>query len=103
MTTNSSLYKMAVAAKIINQGDAFLPQDADKLLGKTLQFKTQVFFNRGKDGKDYYGNRVQSRHMQAITRTILIRSKGINKIVNKDKKIQFRSSNNKVPFRQWKI
>ena len=54
MATNSSLYKMAVAAKIINQGDAFLPQDADKLLGKTLQFKTQVFFNRGKDGKDYY-------------------------------------------------
>ena len=54
MATNSSLYKMAVAAKIINKGDAFLPQDADKLLGKTLQFKTQVFFNRGKDGKDYY-------------------------------------------------
>lgn len=54
MATNSSLYKMAVAAKIINQGDAFLPQDVDKLLGKTLQFKTQVFFNRGKDGKDYY-------------------------------------------------
>ena len=54
MATNSSLYKMAVGAKIINQGDAFLPQDADKLLGKTLQFKTQVFFNRGKDGKDYY-------------------------------------------------
>lgn len=54
MATNSSLYKMAVAAKLINQGDAFLPQDADKLLGKTLQFKTQVFFNRGKDGKDYY-------------------------------------------------
>lgn len=54
MATNSSLYKMAVAAKIINQGEAFLPQDADKLLGKTLQFKTQVFFNRGKDGKEYY-------------------------------------------------
>ncbi len=54
MATNSSLYKMAVAAKIINKGDVFLPQDADKLLGKTLQFKTQVFFNRGKDGKDYY-------------------------------------------------
>jgi len=31
---------------------------------------------RRKDGKDYYGNRVRSRHMQAITRTILIRSKG---------------------------
>jgi hypothetical protein len=54
MNPKSSLYKMAVAAKIINQGEAFLPQDADKLLGKTLQFKAQVFFNKGNDGKQYY-------------------------------------------------
>lgn len=54
MNPKSSLYKMAVAAKIINQGEAFLPQDADKLLGKTLQFKAQVFFNNGNDGKQYY-------------------------------------------------
>lgn len=54
MATNSSIYKMAVAAKLIKQGEAFLPQDADKLLGKTLQFKAQVFFNKGKDGKQYY-------------------------------------------------
>lgn len=54
MNPKSSLYKMAVAAKIINQGDAFLPQDADKLLGKTLQFKAQVTFNKGNDGKQYY-------------------------------------------------
>lgn len=54
MNPKSSLYKMAVAAKIINQGEAFLPQDADKLLGKTLQFKAQVTFNKGNDGKQYY-------------------------------------------------
>ena len=49
---------MAVASKIIETGEAFLPQDIDKLLGKTLQFKAQVFFNKGKDGKQYYTEKV---------------------------------------------
>lgn len=43
---NHTLYKMAVGAKIINQGEPFLPNDIDKLLGKALQFKAQVFFNK---------------------------------------------------------
>lgn len=54
MNPKSSLHKMAVASKIVNVGEAFLPQDVDKLLGKTLQFKAQVCFNKGKDGKEYY-------------------------------------------------
>lgn len=54
MNPKSSLYKMALAAKIINTGEAFLPQRVDELLGKTLQFKAQVFFNKAKDGKEYY-------------------------------------------------
>ena len=45
---NHTLYKMAVAAKIVNQGEPFVPNDIDKLLGKALQFKAQVFLNDGK-------------------------------------------------------
>ena len=58
MNPKSIPYKMAVASKIIETGEAFLPQDIDKLLGKTLQFKAQVFFNKGKDGKQYYTEKV---------------------------------------------
>ena len=42
---NKTLYKMAVAAKIIKQGEPFLPDMMDKLLGKAMQFRTQVAFN----------------------------------------------------------
>lgn len=45
MMPNSTLYKMAVGAKVIKAGEPFLPQDIDKLLGKALQFKVQVGFN----------------------------------------------------------
>jgi len=58
MNPKSIPHKMAVAAKIIETGEAFLPQDIDKLLGKTLQFKAQVFFNKGTDGKQYYTEKV---------------------------------------------
>ena len=51
--TNHQLYKMAVASKIINQDDVFLPQQIDKLLGKSLQFEAQVFWKESK-GKKYY-------------------------------------------------
>lgn len=53
------LYKMAVAAKIIKPGEAFLPQDIDKLLGQAFQFEAQVFFKKGKDGKSYYNEYVK--------------------------------------------
>lgn len=45
---NHTLYKMAVAAKLVEQGNGFLPEDIDKLLGKALQFKAQVYLNEGK-------------------------------------------------------
>lgn len=48
MPFNSTIYKMAVAAKLIAQGEAFLPERVDELLGKALQFKVQVFLNDGK-------------------------------------------------------
>jgi hypothetical protein len=48
MPFNSTIYKMAVATKLINQGDPFLPERIDELLGKAMQFKAQVFLNDGK-------------------------------------------------------
>ena len=45
---------MAVGAKLIANGEQFLPQEIAKLVGKTLQFNAQVFFNKGKNGVDYY-------------------------------------------------
>lgn len=45
---NNTAYKMAVAAKLIKQGEGFLPERLDELLGKAMQFKAQVFLNDGK-------------------------------------------------------
>lgn len=45
---NHTLYKMAVAAKLVKQGEPFLPQDIDKLLGQSMQFKIQVFLKDDK-------------------------------------------------------
>lgn len=53
----SSLYKMAVAAKVITNKQAFQPEMIDQLLGKSLQFKAQIFFNE-KDGKQYYNEKL---------------------------------------------
>ena len=44
---NSTLYKMAVACKLVSVGSPFLPQDIDQLVGKAFQFKTQICFNHG--------------------------------------------------------
>ena len=46
-------YKMAVAAKLIKPGEAFLPASIDQLVGKAFQFEAQVFFKESK-GKKYY-------------------------------------------------
>ena len=54
MTFNSTLYQMAVAAKITEKGKPFLPQDVDKLLGKAFQFEAQIGFN----DKGYYFEKV---------------------------------------------
>lgn len=50
---NHIFYKMAVAAKLIKNGECFLPNDIDKLLGESFQFAAQVYFKENK-GKSYY-------------------------------------------------
>lgn len=57
MAQNSLPYKMAVAAKLVKPGEAFLPQRIDELLGKSFQFSAQVYFKESK-GKEYYSEYV---------------------------------------------
>lgn len=45
---NHTLYKAAVAAKLVEKGKPFLPENIDQLLGKHLQFKAQVYMADGK-------------------------------------------------------
>lgn len=45
MMPNSTIYKMAVGAKLINPGEPFLPERLGELLGKALQFKIRVGLN----------------------------------------------------------
>lgn len=64
------LYKMAVASKLIKAGEAFLPQQIDKLLGKTLQFEVQIHNKPGKNDKNYFTEYIKfvsglGRNMQA--------------------------------------
>lgn len=54
LSQKSMLYEMALAAKIIKNGDCFLPKQIDSLLGQSFQFSAQVFFKKGSDGKLYY-------------------------------------------------
>ena len=54
LAQNNLLHKMAVAAKIIDPQDVFLPQDIDKLLGKAMQFTAQVYMKPAAGGKEYY-------------------------------------------------
>jgi hypothetical protein len=50
LAQNNVLYRMAVGAKLIKNGEAFLPERIDELLGKSFQFAAQVYFNN----KGYY-------------------------------------------------
>lgn len=61
MNTKSATYKMALAAKLIKTGEAFLPQDLDKLLGQTLQFQVQIYNQKSnKDAsKEYYTEKLK--------------------------------------------
>lgn len=52
-------YKMAVASKLIKPGEAFLPQDIDKLVGKPFQFEVQVFMKAGKTGGEFYTEKLK--------------------------------------------
>jgi hypothetical protein len=53
MAQNSMPYKMAVAAKLVKNGEPFLPERIDELLGKSFQFSAQVWMKESK-GKEYY-------------------------------------------------
>ena len=53
MAQNSIPYKMAVAAKLVKNGEPFLPERIDELLGKSFQFSAQVWMKESK-GKEYY-------------------------------------------------
>lgn len=53
------LYKLAVSAKLIKPGEAFLPNDIDKLLGTSHQFNVQIFMKKGKDGKEYFNENIK--------------------------------------------
>lgn len=67
MHPRSALYKLAAASKVLPlEGSdlkvgtnpmAFQPEMIDKLLGKSLQFKAQVFFKE-KDDKKYYNEKL---------------------------------------------
>lgn len=46
-------HRMAVAAKLIQPNEVFVPQRIGELLGKAFQFEAQVFFKKNK-GKSYY-------------------------------------------------
>lgn len=59
LSSNSTLYNMAVGSKLITAGEVFLPNRIDELLGKPLQFEVQVSFNDGKDGKRYYNEYIK--------------------------------------------
>ena len=59
MNPKSSLYKMALGAKIIETGKAFNPSRIDELLGKSLQFEIQVFMKPSKNGKSYYTEKLK--------------------------------------------
>lgn len=53
MPVNSLLYKMALAGKVIEKGQAFTPQQIDELLGVNLQFTVHVY-NKEKDGRKFF-------------------------------------------------
>lgn len=59
MPFTSLPYKMAVASKVIKQGQAFLPEQIAELIGKTLQWQVQIFMKEGTNGKSYYTERLK--------------------------------------------
>ena len=60
-------YKMAQASKLVDptKDEAFLPENIDKLLGKTFQFEVQIFMKPSGD-KEYYTERI--KYIGALSR-----------------------------------
>lgn len=59
LSTNSMLYKMGEAAKLLDDKKCFPAGKIDQLLGKTFQFEAQVWFEQGEAGKEYYNEYVR--------------------------------------------
>lgn len=79
-------YKMAIACKLIKTGELFGTTRIDELLGKSFQFDAQVFMRDGKDGKQYFTEKVRFS-------TGLGRGMTEAEVVNKPFLIQFNSEN----------
>lgn len=79
-------HKMAVASKLIQPDQAFLPKDIDQLLGKAFQFEAQVFFKEGKNDKKYYTEYVKfvsglgrgQQSPEPLTKPLMIQFNKIN-------------------------
>lgn len=90
MMPNNTLYKLAVGAGVIRQGQAFTNESVINLLGKTMLFNVRVHMNKGQ----YYNEKVSfiSGLMDGIVvppyDTNLLYSVGFNSN-NDDKAIQF--------------
>lgn len=48
IAANSKLYQLAVATGVIEDGDAFVPNDIGKLIGKSAQFQIRVYMKDDK-------------------------------------------------------
>lgn len=60
LNPKSTVYKMAVDAGIISDTEPFKSENVDALLGKSLQFKVQIFMNPDKNdpNKAYYTEKI---------------------------------------------
>jgi hypothetical protein len=86
-------YKMAVASKIIKQGECFIPNDIDKLLGKAFLFSAQIFMRKGKDGKEYFTEKVAFS-------SGLMKGQATPEIINEPFSIGFYEDNSKESLKQ---
>jgi hypothetical protein len=86
-------YKMAVSSKIIKQGECFVPNDIDKLLGKAFLFSAQIFMRKGKDNKEYFTEKVAFS-------SGLMKGQATPEIVNEPFMVQFNRINQKDDLKQ---
>lgn len=86
-------YKMALGAKLIKDGEAFLPESIDKLLGKAFQFTVNIFMRKGSDGKQYFTERIKFS-------ASLGRGQVSPELVNDPFLIQFNRTNNAADLKQ---
>jgi hypothetical protein len=59
LPTTNLFYKMAVASKIIEPGQAFDPSRIDEVLGQSYQFQAQIYMRKAPDGKEYMTEKIK--------------------------------------------